>query len=542
MPPQYEDFFLIVNGAPGDYAVEAHAPGEIRIRPVPFEYRETDELRVELNSIKEGFAPSRQRMQLVGSLLFEALFPRKIIRAFEGAPRALSDGVKLRLKLIVRPPELSHLPWELMYDPDEEIFLAARLSYPIVRFVESGTPVASLLARRPLRMLYVQANPSDTTPLDAAASEKALKGALGTDAEIAVVHSTTPSALRDMLRESPGFHILHYDGHGDFDEQSDAGHLYLHDEEGESYPLSGEMLATYLDGSSVRLVVLSACETAVDSKQKRLSGIAQQLMRASSLPAMVAMQFAIPDDSAIAFIQGFYQALADDYPVDAATIEGRKAILEILGGDAGAFAAPDWATPVLFMRVKDGDILREEIKADRVGEAKERHVDTGGGAYIGGSVDTGGGDFVGRDKIVHGDEVHGDKVLGDKVGGDKITVGDISRSTGVAIGRGAQATVTQGLGGDEIARLFAEVYQQIKTRSEDPDVDKEELTETVQKIQGEVARGEEANPHKVERWLKTLAGMADDIFEVTVACLTSPAAGVATVIRKVAQKAKEEAA
>jgi uncharacterized caspase-like protein len=171
-----------------------------------------------------------------------------------------------------------------------------------------------------------------------------------------------------------------------------------------------------------------------------------------------------------------------------------------------------------------------------------RKVDTGGGAYVGGSVDTGGGDFVGRDKIVHGDEVRGDKVMGDKVGGDKITVGDISRSTGVAIGRGAQATVTQGLGGDEIARLFAEVYQQIKTRSEDPDVDKEELTETVQKIQGEVARGEEANPHKVERWLKTLAGMADDIFEVTVACLTSPAAGVATVIRKVAQKAKEETA
>lgn len=171
-----------------------------------------------------------------------------------------------------------------------------------------------------------------------------------------------------------------------------------------------------------------------------------------------------------------------------------------------------------------------------------RKIDTGGGAYVGGSVDTGGGDFVGRDKTVHGDEVHGDKVLGDKVGGDKISVGDISGSTGVAIGRGAQATVTQGLGGEEIARLFAEVYQQIKARPEDPDVDKAELTDTVQKIQGEVAKGEEANPKKIERWLKALAGMADDIFEVTVACLTSPAAGVATVVRKVAQKAKAEAA
>ncbi|MEJ2265389.1 MAG: hypothetical protein P8X95_18240 [Anaerolineales bacterium] len=131
--------------------------------------------------------------------------------------------------------------------------------------------------------------------------------------------------------------------------------------------------------------------------------------------------------------------------------------------------------------------------------------------------------------------------MGDKVGGDKITVGDISGSTGVAIGRGAQATVTQGLGGEDIARLFAEIYQQIEARPEDPDVDKEELTETVQKVQEEAAKGEEANPNKVERWLRFLGSMAPDILDVTVACLTNPVAGVATAIRKIAEKAQAEA-
>jgi len=169
-----------------------------------------------------------------------------------------------------------------------------------------------------------------------------------------------------------------------------------------------------------------------------------------------------------------------------------------------------------------------------------RKIDTGGGVYVEGGVDTGGGDFIGRDKVVHGDEVHGDKVMGDKIGGDKITVGDISGSTGIAIGRGARATVSQGLGGDEIARLFEAVYRRIEARPEDPNVDKEELTDTVQKIQQEVAKGEGANPNKVERWLRTLASMASDIFDVTVACLTSPVAGIATVIRKVAEKAEEE--
>ena len=143
-------------------------------------------------------------------------------------------------------------------------------------------------------------------------------------------------------------------------------------------------------------------------------------------------------------------------------------------------------------------------------------IDTGGGAYIGGSV-TVGGNFVGRDQI------------------------HISDSTGVAVGPGAQASVTQGLGGDELARLFAAIYQQIEARPEAPDVDKEELADTVQKIQAEVARGEQANPNKVERWLGNLAKMAPDILDVTLACLTNPAVGIAAVISKIAEKAKAEA-
>ena len=44
-----------------------------------------------------------------------------------------------------------------------------------------------------------------------------------------------------------------------------------------------------------------------------------------------------------------------------------------------------------------------------------------------------------RSSSTHDIHVHGDMVGGDKVSGDKITVGDISGSSGIAIGRGAQA-------------------------------------------------------------------------------------------------------
>ena len=45
---------------------------------------------------------------------------------------------------------------------------------------------------------------------------------------------------------------------------------------------------------------------------------------------------------------------------------------------------------------------------------------------------------------VGGDYVGGDKVRGDKVSGDKTSVGDITGSTGVAIGPGASSTVNTG--------------------------------------------------------------------------------------------------
>jgi len=126
--------------------------------------------------------------------------------------------------------------------------------------------------------------------------------------------------------------------------------------------------------------------------------------------------------------------------------------------------------------------------------------------------------------------------------GDEISVGDVRDSQGIAIGRKVTASVQQGLTADEVATLFTKIYDAIEHRLPDPDVDKDEIKETVKRIEGEVAKGEVANPGKIERWLKTLKLMAPDIFEVAVAAWANPAAGVGMVLKKVAEKAKAEAA
>jgi hypothetical protein len=126
-------------------------------------------------------------------------------------------------------------------------------------------------------------------------------------------------------------------------------------------------------------------------------------------------------------------------------------------------------------------------------------IDTGGGAFIGGSVDTGSGDFVGRDKIVHGDEVHGDKV-----GGDEISVGDITDSTGIAIGRSAQATVTTSIPVQGI------------------DLEKAEA------LRSEVAKGKDAEDGRMARLLDGLVELVPGAVSALVSAFASPIlAGIA---------------
>jgi hypothetical protein len=134
----------------------------------------------------------------------------------------------------------------------------------------------------------------------------------------------------------------------------------------------------------------------------------------------------------------------------------------------------------------------------------------------------------------------GDTVSGDKTSGN-ITLGDVSGS-GIAIGHKARAQVQQSGDADAFdafARAFAQVYQAISARPPDPNVGKDEITQTVRAIQEEAQQGAQANEKKLARWLRNLAGMAEDIFEVTVAALTGPHAAFATVARKVAAQARD---
>lgn len=151
-------------------------------------------------------------------------------------------------------------------------------------------------------------------------------------------------------------------------------------------------------------------------------------------------------------------------------------------------------------------------------------IDTGGAPYFGGNV-TVGRDLIGRDQVVHGDQV----------GGDQITMGDVTNSQ-VAAGRGARVEASQGMGGAELAAIFQAVLDRVAERPPDPDVDREEIHDTVGKVRDEVAKGDEANVAKVERWLRQLMDLAPDVAEVALKGLANPVAGVAAAIVAIARR------
>jgi hypothetical protein len=268
-----------------------------------------------------------------------------------GAARArLGDEEGLRLRLHL-PAELAGLPWELLCYSSH--YLATDPRSPVVRFLDLPDPPRPLRTRPPLRLLHLIANPQDAPPLEVEREEALLRSALEGFVDLAEVVPGRPGStavLLDGLRT--GCQVLHFSGHGGL--AGESSYLLFEDGQGRSQRVDGDTLAHLLQGSSVRLAILNACQSAVSGAGDAFRSVAAALVRAG-LPAVIAHQSPLPDGSATAFAGAFYRALADGYPVDAAVGEGRKAILAELG--AAWRARVDWAVPVLFMRAPDGKIL-----------------------------------------------------------------------------------------------------------------------------------------------------------------------------------------
>lgn len=292
-----------------------------------------------------------------GRGLFESLFADQVATSFRRSrDRAMAEGKGLRVRLRIEPPELSALPWEFLYDPEEADYLCLSTGTPLVRYLECDEPPEAVSVQPPLTVLGVVASPTDRPALDVARERERIQRATASlQAQGALSLEWLPAAtwreLQRALRRGR-YHVLHFVGHGGFDETAGEGVLALTDDAGASAVLGatevGRLLADHQD---LRVVLLNSCLGARASGTDVFSSTAAVLVR-RGVPSVLAMQYEISDEAAIEFSRSFYEAVADGLAIDSAVAEARKAV------SLGQRRSVEWATPVLHMRSPDGVLFR----------------------------------------------------------------------------------------------------------------------------------------------------------------------------------------
>ena len=97
----------------------------------------------------------------------------------------------------------------------------------------------------------------------------------------------------------------------------------------------------------------------------------------------------------------------------------------------------------------------------------------------------------------------------------------------------------------ELRNVFLDIYRDIDARPATSPAVKEDLTAEVKEIEASVTAAAQKNEKVEEAFLarrfRNIARMAPDILDVVVAMLANPLAGLGIAVRKIAEKAKEEA-
>lgn len=373
--------------------------------------------------------------------------------------------------------------------------------------------------KRKAVVLIIGATPKDQGHLDvdvevnqikAVWRESQLRDHVEVEYEPAVLVSQLHSHLQ---RFEPT--ILHFAGHGE------THGILVEKADGTTQVISNEALvgALKLYRKTLRCVVLNACYS---------EELAQML--ASELGIAVGMVTAVGDQTAIKFARGFYRAICNGRDVQFAFESGCNEVdLESLRGAKipQLRYAVDPATLVLVQPVKEDAMSKNGNDIDINGNENVvgdgNVVQRDGGVNFGGSGNvTVGGDVIGRDKITQG---------------DSINVGNITGSSGIAIGSGASATVTTttyyGTPDDraKLNQLLSQLETALKQVGAGQKGDAADVQDEIDELKEELDSGS-PTPRKVKKYRERLLEAALK-FGASVPTIASTAQQIVELVQKI---------
>ncbi|HEU4404763.1 MAG TPA: hypothetical protein VFS43_05675 [Polyangiaceae bacterium] len=344
--PTPQDLKIELRRADGGYEAVVHwaeGPPTTSRLELPDELSEVDEALASVGRGKRrrprqavqggSFDPVRE----LGERLFVSLVGGELgPRYYRAVTQITAGGGQLRLLLLMADPVLANIPWELLYDPRRQDFVALSVRTPLARRWcaadgDAGAAGPMPTLEGPLRLLVVDAT-GGASP--AGLEIDALSKVAGDTLQIANIVRTT-DAPRALDAIAAGTEPLLYfvsaetegprRGDGPSLGCGAAGALAVDD-------LFGALRARQgAERPPLRFAFWSGCDTHEFAARA-----------APALAASAGVRDALTGDAAGAFVNGLYRAIAEGRSLRGAFTEARRRVDRELPGNR------EWALPVLY--------------------------------------------------------------------------------------------------------------------------------------------------------------------------------------------------
>ncbi|MAT95701.1 MAG: hypothetical protein CL608_00925 [Anaerolineaceae bacterium] len=321
---------------------------------------------------------TEDQIKQLGEALFNALFDPVLRQKLAEHYNDIVHGEQklLRLELDVDEKTLSHvaaLPWELMCLPQEAnlgvLWLASAPNFIFSRrrsqwFIPN--PV-QLQKNEKLKIGLVVASPPGLPPIDINPIQTALQKLAeqpGSQFELLpTVTAADAPKIDDLLTQEP--HILHFVGYGRYHQEGDEQkhQVAFVDTILDNVDwANADIFSDLLNQHRPPVVLLQACVDPQNKSAQAFAGIAANVV-AQNVPVVVATQYQMDNDLAVRFALRFYKQLAEGDPVDrAAQVARRDLALR------AQYKTTDFASPLLYMRVRDGRLFDRKITENETPE------------------------------------------------------------------------------------------------------------------------------------------------------------------------------
>ncbi|MFZ4677772.1 MAG: CHAT domain-containing protein, partial [Nodosilinea sp.] len=308
----------------------------------------------------------------------------------EGTPEAEADQFRAAAS------DLLSLPWEILHD-DKGYLSQGANGVRVRRRLPNRELTQTLKADLPIRVLLVSPRPEideKNKPvgyidhrISALALVKAVENLGEALVKVDMLQPPTFAAMKAALQrgiaENDPYEIVHFDGHGVYDQRVGLGALCFEDPR-DSHKLGQRLLqlvhapalAAELQHYGVPLIFLEACQTAQSSADP-MTSVAAKLLE-EGVGSVVAMSHSVLVETARRFVERFYTSLGSGQRVGDAMLAGQAALYDdpyrfkIMG--AGDLALQDWFAPVLYQEKDDPQLFTVAVgeAADRLGRQRRQ--------------------------------------------------------------------------------------------------------------------------------------------------------------------------